>query len=49
MSRLQEKKGFEAVAALERAALCARPYLADDYEVMADAGQGLFLILFLVS
>ncbi|KAG2142750.1 uncharacterized protein EDB93DRAFT_1088690, partial [Suillus bovinus] len=46
-SRLQEKKKeFEAVAALERAsALVLKRIegLADDCEVMADAGQGIFL------
>ena len=44
MSRLQEKKKeFEAVAALERASalfLKRIEGLADDCEVMADAGQG---------
>jgi DASH complex subunit DAD2 len=47
MSRLQEKKKeFEAVAALERASalfLKRIEGLADDCEVMADAGQGLFI------
>jgi hypothetical protein len=47
MSRLQEKKKeFEAVSALERASalfLKRIEGLADDCEVMADAGQGLFL------
>lgn len=47
MSRLQEKKKeFEAVAALERASalfLKRIEGLADDCEVMADAGQGSLL------
>jgi len=47
ISRLQEKKKeFEAVAALERASalfLKRIEGLADDCDVMADAGQGFLL------
>jgi len=48
ISRLQEKKKeFEAVAALERASalfLKRIEGLADDCDVMADAGQGFLLL-----
>ena len=46
---LEKKKEFEAVAALEKASaqfLKRIEELGDDFEVMADAGIGAFVLLF---